>query len=564
MGDENERDAKWTFPQSVASGDPSSTGVVLWTRIGPCAYEERTPIFLEVAEDERFTRERRCYRITAREVAPDHDYTIKIDLDGTLAADRRYYYRFEYDGVTSRTGRCRTLPDANSSPESVRFAVFTCQNYLNGYFGAHHHIARENVDFLLDLGDSIYEIGNPPETWEKYGGHRIDLDSRQEFVHGLEDYREIYRIYRSNRFFQEALERHTRIHVWDDHEFVNDIYWEDDPEHETVVPRVRPHPEMHPKSADTAFMLDLIAGAIQAWSEYTPARFEDDPDQGRLNERVRLYRRFQFGDLLALIRTDERLYKSWTHSHWSEYWLEHVLPKRVERLVRDRLSIPAPDKDLRSMLGETQKEWFLKEVTRPGSTWTVWANEVLTLPIPLPLSYTHDAWDGYRNERRTIMDEVAKARKRGDVQNFVTLTGDMHSHLAGYQCQRYPVPELIGRPNPENRVGVELMTPAVTSGNISEELAARTVRKEGPIVDAIRIALAGVLGWLLTVAVEKLRYVEFFDSHEWGYSVVEFTPDYCIHRTYSVDKRTNARDAKRKLFKEFRIPNGEIEIEEVV
>lgn len=557
--------ARRTFPQSVASGDPSETGVVLWTRISPEAYDAETSLLLEVAEDGRFARGRRCYEIGDEEICQERDYTVKVDLDGTLEADRRYYYRFGYDDATSRTGRCRTLPAADSSPESVRFGVFTCQNYLNGYFGAHYHLAREDVDFLLDLGDSIYEVGSLPGTREKYAGHRIDLDKGNEFVDTLEDYRGIYRTYRSNQFLQEALERHTRIHVWDDHEFVNDIYWEEDPEYGTVVPRARKHSASHPRRSDTAFMLALIAGAIQAWSEYTPARFECGSETGRpLNEQIKLYQRFQFGDLLALIRTDERLYKSRTHSEWTEYWIEHAPSQWLEELLRRWLSSPSDEADRRSMLGRTQREWFLEEVTKPGSTWTVWANEVLTLPIPIPLAeYTHDAWDGYRGERRAIMDAVANARRNGDVENFVTLTGDMHSHLAGYQCRRYPIRDLIRRPSSENRVGVELMTPAVTSGNISEEVAEMVVGNEGPVADAIRSVLAGVVGRLLTSVVEHLRYIEFFDSHEWGYSVVEFTPNYCTHRTYSVDKRTNARNAKRRLFKEFRVPNGEIEIEEV-
>ena len=228
---------KQTFPQSIASGDPSSTGVILWTRISKLAYKTDTPLFLEVSEEDQFTREHRCYEIRGGDIAPQHDYTIKVDLNGTLKPDNRYYYRFKYDDVPSKTGRCRTLPKADSSPESVRFGIFTCQDYLNGYFGAHHHMAEENIDFLLDLGDSIYEIGNQVGKREKYPGHRIDLDSGKESVQGLKDYRKIYRTYRSNEFLQESLERHTRIHVWDDHEFVNNIYWENDPESGIVVPR---------------------------------------------------------------------------------------------------------------------------------------------------------------------------------------------------------------------------------------------------------------------------------------------------------------------------------------
>ena len=224
-------DPERAFPQGIASGGPTPSGVILWTRVAPDVYDPDEPVAVVVAHDEDM--EETAYRgiIADSEAIRAHDHTVKVDLDGELDPDATYHYRFVHDGVASRVGRCRTLPAPDASPERVSFAVLTCQNYQNGYYGAYHHVAEEDVDFLVHVGDFIYEsatdhftgLGSPDLP-----DRQLSLPSGNDRAHTLEDYRYLYRTYKSDRFLREALRRHTLIPAWDDHEIANDIYW--DPE----------------------------------------------------------------------------------------------------------------------------------------------------------------------------------------------------------------------------------------------------------------------------------------------------------------------------------------------
>lgn len=525
------------FPQSIASGGPSPTGVILWTRIDPDAHETGEPLFVEVSEDESFTDVRYEGVVDPDALTSDHDYTVKVDLDGELEAHHQYYYRFIYTGVTSRIGRCRTLPEPNSAPDSIRFAVLTCQHYQNGYYGAYHHIAEENVDFLVHLGDYIYEtaanqyrgIGS-----DDYPDRQIELPSGHTIAWGLEDFRQLYRTYGSDQFLQAALERHTIIHGWDDHAIANNLYWD----YEADAPKA----PNHPKGDDPAFMRQYTADGIQAWWEYTPARITYDPDADHLHDMFQLWRRFRFGNLVTLVMTDERLFRT--------------APLCVQHPILQWLPFCSVSNDPeRTMLGTEQLEWFLDEVRDSQSLWTVWGNEVLTLPLrigvgPLSVYPKQDAWDGYGSERERIMYEV----KYGEVQNFVTLTGDMHTSLAGYQRLEYPDPiqqwATDARTKRSRRVGVELMTPAITSVNIAEAVGV----ENGLLADVTEPLLSGAVKALVP-------HIEFFNSHEWGYSVVEFTPEECTYRAYSVDKSINSAEAEKSLLTSLRIPDGRVDIQ---
>lgn len=122
-----------TFPQSVASGGPTPTGVILWTRVAPDAFDPEKPLAVQVATDDSFETIVYDGVVTESDRIAAHDYTVKVDLDGRLDPDTEYAYRFVYDDTASRTGHCQTLPRPEDSPESMRLAVLTCQNYLNGY-----------------------------------------------------------------------------------------------------------------------------------------------------------------------------------------------------------------------------------------------------------------------------------------------------------------------------------------------------------------------------------------------------------------------------------------------
>ncbi|PSQ45611.1 alkaline phosphatase, partial [Halobacteriales archaeon SW_7_68_16] len=228
---DTDTDADAVFPQSVASGGPTPTGVILWTRVAPDAFDPEVALGVEVARDEAFETPVVSGVVDDPERIAAHDYTIKIDLDERLEPGTEYHYRFVYDGVASRTGRCRTLPDPDASPESISFAVLACQDYTNGYYPALGYVADEDVDFMIHLGDLIYEsdagdfkgIGS-----YEYPDRDLSLPSGHDRAWTLADYRYLHRSYRSDRFLKRALESHTLIAGRDDHEMIDDIYWDPD------------------------------------------------------------------------------------------------------------------------------------------------------------------------------------------------------------------------------------------------------------------------------------------------------------------------------------------------
>jgi alkaline phosphatase D len=525
-------DPRSIFPQSVASGGPTPEGVILWTRVDPAAFVPGKPLGVRVAADEGF--EEVVYEGVVEDAAAirAHDHTVNVDLDGHLDAGTEYYYRFVHDGVASRVGRCRTLPAPGSSPDSVRFAVLACQDYQNGYYGAYHHVAEADVDFLVHVGDFIYESAAGEFTGlgsYDYPGREMELPNGRDRVRDLEDYRYIYRQYRSDGFLQEALESHTLIAGWDDHEMVNDVYWD----YRTDAPAGD-----HPRGDDPEFMTHLIADAMHAWWEYMPARVEYDPLGESLQERFRLWRSFEFGDLLTLAMTDERLFRD---------------PPREAIPTPDNVG-PQYEPIGRTMLGDDQREWLIDTITGSGTTWTVWADEVLTVPLrlgsgPLSLYPVQGGWDGYTRERQQITEAVAAA----DVENFVTLTGDMHCYVAAYQQDSYPGRVSGGEGVAQGeRIGVEFMTPAITSLNVAEALHLTRGRR--------RRLTEPLLSWLVPA---MNPHVEFFDSHHWGYSVVEFTPEDCTYVGYAVDKTVDSAEAEREALVAYRVPEGEHELEEV-
>lgn len=503
------------FPQSIASGGPTSEGVLLWTRIAPEQHHDGRPLALEVASDRSFENLVHRGVVDGAKITAENDYTVTVDLDGQLSPDNQYFYRFTYGNVRSRIGRCRTLPRPDATPESLSFAVLTCQDYQNGYYGAYSHVASEDVDFVVHLGDFIYESTagqyKAPGSRE-YPDRKLTLPSGHDLAHTVSDFRYLYNTYRSDPHLQRALEQHTMIAGWDDHEVANNRYWD----YETDSPKLPPHSD----GDDPEFATQVTAAGIQAWVEQMPARIEYNPETEDLHKQFVLQRSFQFGDLTTLVLTDERLYRD--------------PPPEVG----------GGDDSGRTMLGSDQLDWFLERVDSSDTTWNVWANEVLTMPLKIGMAdfefyLNKDAWSGYQREHAQIMNHLNDE----GVENFITLTGDFHTAMAGYQQTGY---DLFKN---DEEVGVEFMTPAITSVNLAEVL---------PGIDA--------LDWfeISELAVTTTNpHIEFFDSTEWGYSVVEFTPEDCTYTAYSVDKNMNTQDATKQRLKTLRVPEGRVEIETV-
>ncbi|WP_255195259.1 alkaline phosphatase D family protein [Halorarius litoreus] len=537
-------DPDGVFSQSVASGGPTPSGAIVWTRVSEAAYEATTDVGLQVtpapsrdapnsAAD--FTSDAtRRYRVPADALVAETDYTLTVDLDGELDADRFYFYRFVFDGDATATGRLRTLPEPDASPDRLKLAVASCNNYLHGYFGGFSHIAREDADLLVHLGDFIYEYagsGSQP-------GRDIQLPSGKDVAFDLADFRHLHRTYRADRHMQAALERHTLVHTWDDHEIVNNRWWN----YEMDAPET----QSHPKGDDPEAMKQLYVEGIKALTEYLPFRVDYDPTADSLFDRFTLYRSVRFGDLGELFMTDERLYRS--------------APPEDAFGQRDLATPPSREADDadRTMLGNAQREWLVGGVTSTEATWKLWGNSVLNAALKATNAgqagsfyINYDAWDGYEAERELIMGAFAReATRRGQALNLVTLTGDMHAYVAAYLKQDYKSLEKQG-PFPgaaEDRVGVEFMAPGVTSDNLGattptppdleEDIAEAMVESQNP-------------------------HVEWFNWSRYGYTIVELTDDHCIYTAYDVDRTADDAAAPKTLLRSYLVPEGDVELREL-
>ena len=157
---------KFSFPQGVASADPQPDAIVFWTRVvSAVGATDPVRLRLQVATGADFRELVVDTEITVRE---EQDFTTRVFVDG-LAADTRYFYRFVApDGTASRVGRSHTAP-APEAARDLRIAVFSCQHYSDGFFSAYRRL-------LLD------EAENGPPFVHLWDDHELINDCWQGFV----------------------------------------------------------------------------------------------------------------------------------------------------------------------------------------------------------------------------------------------------------------------------------------------------------------------------------------------------------------------------------------------
>ncbi|WP_281557403.1 alkaline phosphatase D family protein [Thalassomonas sp. RHCl1] len=507
------------FDLSVASGDPSETGVILWTHINPASYVQGQSLFVQVASDDAFNQVVFSAEVLAENISAERDYTINMDIEGHLSAGNRYYYRFVYGDVISRTGRCFTL--ANGELDNIKMAVVTCQDYTTGFYNAYNHIANEDIQFVIHLGDFIYEYAKY-EGFESQIVHPMNLPSGENVAMDLADYRYIYKEYRKDPNLQRAMENHTFIITWDDHETADNAYWDYDRDTLGV-----PH---HPYTTDDRFgnnpenLRQLRRDAQKAWIEYVPARVQVNESASHAFEYLSLYRSFKFGDLLDLYMTDSRTYRTKEPckdgSAWQNFWCTDY------------------EKSSQTMLGHEQRDWLINGLTTSNAKWKVWGNQTLLAQLAgtvagIELVYAnYDAWDGYQWEREKIMTAV----KDNNVSNFVVLTGDLHTSITSYLKVDYGN---INNWDYSNLVGVELMTPAISSPNLQD-----TVNQNIDVGSVFKAMLNG------GVQVNN-PHIKDFNSAIHGYALLEFNKNELFWTVYNIDKKTDNPDTTKKVYKKF-------------
>ena len=118
---------KGAFSHGVASGDPLSKQVILWTRFVP-EQVQAVEVRWQVATDAAFSQVVTDGRAS---VSAQSDYTLKVDATG-LQPNTRYYYRFRVGEILSPVGITKTLPTNQQRQPSQAGGVFVCQ--LSGRF----------------------------------------------------------------------------------------------------------------------------------------------------------------------------------------------------------------------------------------------------------------------------------------------------------------------------------------------------------------------------------------------------------------------------------------------
>ncbi len=273
------------FTLGVAAGDPTDSGVVLWTKLAPAPLEPgggmpgnaAVEVTWEVATDESM---REVVRRGVAIAAPQLGHSVHAEVEG-LAPDRWYWYRFRAGDAESRIGRARTLPLVGDRPDALRFAFASCAHYEQGYFTAYGHLAKEEVDLIFHLGDYIYEREGMEGKIRKHLGAEIT---------SLDDYRIRHAQYKLDPHLQAAHARCPWFVTWDDHEVENDY-----------ADAVAEDPGVAP-----ADFLLRRANAYQAYYEMMPLRRGSLP-QG---PKMQLYRKASFGQLAELLILDTRQYRT--------------------------------------------------------------------------------------------------------------------------------------------------------------------------------------------------------------------------------------------------------------
>ena len=427
------------FRYGVASGDPLTDRVILWTHAKILDALTAVALTWQIATDSNFSTVVNSGRIGAFEAT---GFTVKVDALG-LSAGTTYYYRFLDDaGTVSPVGTTRTLPAA--SVASVKFAVFSCALYSEGFFNTYDAAAKSDAQYAIHLGDYIYEYGSDPKKFGNTDAVTLGrVTSPANDIVSLSDYRTRYATYRLDANLQALHAKMPWITIWDDHEFANNAY----------VTGAENH-----NSTTQGLWLTRKAIAAQVYHEWMPIR---TPDAANL---LKIYRSFDFGSLYSLHMLDTRI-----EGRDQQYDNFGDADGGIGRYVT---GLTSGSDASRRMISTTQQSWLTSGLTASKATWQLLGNQDIMARMWFPASvlqlaatgadptkaigdyltakatkaaagpaaltstqtallnpavnprlpYNLDSWDGYPSNREAVLQTVKAQGKK-----LVVLSGDSHN-----------------------------------------------------------------------------------------------------------------------------------------
>jgi alkaline phosphatase D len=380
------------YSLGVASGYPDEGGFVLWTRLAPDPLAgggmpaAAVEVGWEVAADESF---RSIVRRGTEVAAPEWAHSVRAEVTG-LEPGRWYFYRFHAGSATSPVGRTRTTPRPGTV-EHMRLAFAACQQYEQGWYSAYRHMAGDDLDLVIHLGDYIYESSWGRVHVRKHG---------TEEPHTLAEYRDRFALYKSDPDLQAAHAAFPWLVTWDDHEVQND-YANDRSQH----------------LDEPQFFLERRAAAYRAYYEHMPLPRRMQPN----GPAMRIYTRAGFGALAAFHVLDDRQYRSY-----------QVCPRpgRGGSTVVAAANCPEFLDPALTLLGPEQEKWLHDGLASSRARWNVIAQQTLMAQLDRRpgdgQSFWTDGWDGYPAARTRLLRSVSES----GAANPVVIGGDMHTFIA--------------------------------------------------------------------------------------------------------------------------------------
>jgi alkaline phosphatase D len=521
------------FDFGVASGDPLSDRVIVWTHAKYQNLSDAVPLTWQVATDLEFTK---IISSGSGLATADNGYTFKADAQG-LSPNQSYFYRFVSGQHISPIGKTKTLP--LGAVNEVKLAVLSCSNYPAGFFNVYAEVARSDADVAIHLGDYIYEYAATGYASEKAASLGRTSVPANEIV-SLSDYRLRHAQYKSDADSKQFHASKPVIAVWDDHEFTNDTY--------------KDGAENHSTATEGSFAARK-AVAIQAYHEWMPIRSGMD--------KSKIYRSFNFGNLLSLHMLDTR-----SVGRDQQVEITDLINPAKQASAVATLSSPT-----RQLMGTEQVQWLQGQMAASTATWQVLGQQVLMARMEFPLTilqalnpsdtsaqaqiagqkaitdyltakgkqaqgypltalekallaqpklgYNLDAWDGYPAAREILLSTAAALNKR-----LVVLAGDTHN------AWHSDLTLLSGQ-----KVGEEFATSSVSSPGLEAYLSLPPAQ--------IKAIFEGVVKDLKWMDASRRGYLKLTVSSsqvqgEW------FFIDTIYSRSYKVDP---SAPAEKRIFK---------------
>ncbi|KAJ0329729.1 hypothetical protein COL922a_012703 [Colletotrichum nupharicola] len=437
--------AKLNFTHGVASGDPYDDSVILWTRVAPnmdndksnvtvsgyvplydhstdnYAQKSDSPVCIDwtIATDDKLDT---VVDSGTAYTSSDVDFTVKVEAK-KLAPYTVYYYQFSVcnSNNTSPVGRTKTIPSKDAKVDSpVRIAVYSCSNFPFGFFNAYGNpVRKDSVDYVVHLGDYIYEYGNGEYGWGN-SLDRIPLPDRQIYTDGASEL----------------------------------------------------------NNTEESFIMDGGVSVDQRkMNAVLPIRQVD------MDDNLRIWRDFSFGNLFDLIMLDTRQYdRAITDVYWNTDYVNSI-----------------KNEASRSLMGPRQETWFyrtLRDSSTRGAQWRVIGNQIIFSRMNESLSFgaenpfNTDQWDGYQANRNRTFEVLYEQ----NVSNNIFLAGDSHASW---------VSDLVwlGEHEYDQNTG---------SGSVGVEFAGSAVSSPCPAGQNISLANANVGSAWLTNANRELQWQDLF------------------------------------------------------